>query len=343
VRLFVSEYVCSGAWPDTRLPRSLAREGRAMLMAFADDCARVPDCEVVITWDALRFGAWKHAGVRAVSVSSPTEEWRQFLKLSAECDATYVIAPELDNLLAARCQAVLDAGGNLLNSSPEVIELCSDKLELAAVLERIGVATIPTRLFDPETPELGVESAVVKPRFGAGSQNIFEVGNLESLRSLRKVFAAEPETRQGIVQPWVSGTAASAAALFGRGGECRAVLPPAEQVLSLDQRFRYLGGRIPFAQEWEGQIARTIRQVGAALGLFRGYVGFDFIVDSRQGQPVLVEINPRLTTSYIGYRQLSMHNLAELIVSPARGAVELPWRPGVIAFSCDGRLIESDW
>ncbi len=314
-----------------------------MLTAFAQDCARVPDCEVVISWDALRFGAWKHAGVRAVAVSNPAEEWRQFLKLSAESDATYVIAPELDNLLAIRCQAVLDAGGQLLNSTPEVIELCSDKLELAAELERIDVATIPTRLFDPEVSELWHESAVVKPRFGAGSQNIFGVWDRRSFRPLRKIFAAEPQTRQGIVQPWVAGTATSAAALFGRGGECRAVLPPSEQVLSEDRQFRYLGGRIPFAQEWEGQIAQTIRKVGAAVGLFRGYVGFDFIVDSRQGQPVLVEINPRLTTSYIGYRRLAMNNLAELILSTARGAVEVAWRPGVIAFSCDGRLIESDW
>jgi predicted ATP-grasp superfamily ATP-dependent carboligase len=120
-------------------------------------------------------------------------------------------------------------------------------------------------------------------------------------------------------------------------------LPPTEQVLSLDQRFRYLGGRIPFAQQWEPQIAETIRKVGATLGLFRGYVGFDFVVDSRQGGPVLVEINPRLTTSYIGYRRLAMNNLAELILNTARGAVEVGWRPGVIAFSCDGRLIESDW
>jgi predicted ATP-grasp superfamily ATP-dependent carboligase len=198
-------------------------------------------------------------------------------------------------------------------------------------------------LFDPESPELWDDSAVVKPRFGAGSQNIFGVQDRQSLRPFRKFFAAEPETRQGIIQPWVAGKAVSAAALFGRGGECRAVLPPAEQVLSLDERFRYLGGRVPYAQRWEPQIAETIRQVGATVGSFRGYVGFDFIVDSRRGGPVLVEINPRLTTSYIGYRQLAMNNLAELILSAARGVVEVAWRPGVVAFSCDGRLIESGW
>jgi predicted ATP-grasp superfamily ATP-dependent carboligase len=326
------------------MPASLAREGRAMLAAFADDCARVPGCEVVITWDAPRFGPWERASVHAVQVSNPKEEWRHFLKLSAECDATYVIAPELDNLLATRCQGVVDAGGRLWNSSPEVIELCSDKLQLAAELERIGVATIPTRLFNPAAPAPNHGPAVVKPRFGAGSQSIFGVGSQAEREAVRRVFATEPGTRQGIIQPWIQGTAMSMAALFGADGRCRAVLPAAEQRLSRDGRFRYLGGRLPCSVPCESAMADAIRRTAAAIGGFRGYIGFDFVVagDGREC-PLLVEINPRLTTSYVGYRQLAMNNLAEFILSPARGAVEVSWRPGVVAFSCDGRLVDSGW
>ena len=346
MRLFISEYVCSGAWPDARMPVSLAREGRAMLTAFADDCSRVPGCEVVITWDASRFGPWQLPRVRAVDVANPGDEWRQFDALSAECDATCVIAPELDNLLAMRCRGVLDTGGRLLNSSPEAIDLCSDTLLLAGELERIGVATIPTRRFDPGAPLPEDRDVVVKPRFGAGSQSIFQLWNLGSgqARALRTSFADEPITRQGIVQPWSSGDAISTAALFGPDGDCLAVFPVAEQIFSLEAPLRYLGGRIPYSggvsrhtDHCHIQISEIIRRVGAALGGLRGYIGFDFVFTGEE--PVLVEINPRLTTSYIGYRELATANLAEWIVNRRTVSSMIGWRPGVVEFSCDGRLI----
>lgn len=345
MQLFISEYVCSGAWPDARMPVSLAREGRAMLMTFADDCSRVPGCEVVITWDASRFGPWHHPRVQAVEIGNPGDEWRQFDRLSSECDLTCVVAPELDNLLAMRCRAVLDAGGRLLNASPEAIDLCSDKLLLAGHLERIGVATIPTQRFDPGAPLPENRKVVVKPRFGAGSQSIFQLWNLGSgqARALRTSFADEPITRQGIVQPWSSGDAISVAAVFGTDGECLAVLPVAEQIFSMEAPLRYLGGRIPYSgcvsytDHCHIQIAEIIRRAGAAIGGLHGYIGFDFVFNGEE--PVLVEINPRLTTSYIGYRELATASLAEWIVNRRSGPVKIGWRPGVVEFSCDGRLI----
>ena len=43
----------------------------------------------------------------------------------------------------------------------------------------------------------------------------------------------------------------------------------------------------------------------------RGYVGVDLILT--QDEALLIEINPRLTTSYIGLRQVIDFNLAEAI------------------------------
>jgi len=37
-----------------------------------------------------------------------------------------------------------------------------------------------------------------------------------------------------------------------------------------------------------------------------------------------------------------MNNLAEVVLSHGREAVEICWRPGVVAFSCDGRPMEAD-
>ena len=54
-----------------------------------------------------------------------------------------------------------------------------------------------------------------------------------------------------------------------------------------------------------------------------------------EGKVHVVEINPRLTTSYVGLRALSLTNLMDLILAPERGAPmpSVQWKPGVVEFS----------
>lgn len=64
--------------------------------------------------------------------------------------------------------------------------------------------------------------------------------------------------------------------------------------------------------------------VGALPGL-RGHVGVDLV--AAPDRCVVIEVNPRLTTSYVGLRRVLRANLAELVW---RAAVEggLPGRLG---------------
>jgi predicted ATP-grasp superfamily ATP-dependent carboligase len=71
-----------------------------------------------------------------------------------------------------------------------------------------------------------------------------------------------------------------------------------------------------------------------------GYVGVDLVLgDAADGsQDYAIEINPRLTTSYVGLRQLAEFNLAEAMLVAAAGKLEQPlrWKPGHVRFSSDG-------
>jgi predicted ATP-grasp superfamily ATP-dependent carboligase len=70
-----------------------------------------------------------------------------------------------------------------------------------------------------------------------------------------------------------------------------------------------------------------------------GYVGFDVVVpfDSPR-QPLIVEINPRLTTSYLGYRALADDNLAERLLASAPSHIPICWKSGSVAFLPDGSI-----
>jgi predicted ATP-grasp superfamily ATP-dependent carboligase len=63
---------------------------------------------------------------------------------------------------------------------------------------------------------------------------------------------------------------------------------------------------------------------------------------SRPSRDVVIEINPRLTTSYVGLRALAFSNLAEHMLAAVRGEALKPieWREEKVVFAADGRLMK---
>jgi predicted ATP-grasp superfamily ATP-dependent carboligase len=70
-------------------------------------------------------------------------------------------------------------------------------------------------------------------------------------------------------------------------------------------------------------------------------LGVDLVLghDPSGSDDVVIEINPRLTTSYVGLRALSDGNLAAAMLAIAAGHdVELSWQEGSIEFEAAGRV-----
>ncbi len=357
VFVFISEYLTCGAWNAADLPASLLKEGGSMLQAIADDFANLPDCRVAITWNKnlgecpLSVGEAKNVEVHAVR--NPEEEARRFAELGKQADAVLVIAPEFQNLLADRCRIVGKVGPASLNCSVEAIHLCTDKLALARQLESLQIPTIPTR----ELPDLENASAaelefplVIKPRDGAGSQanylihdqaawQDFWVKSRES-RDKSQTKSDGPRT-EWIVQPFVAGKTLSIAAIVGdvqwNGEPWLEVFPLAEQQLTRDGRFGYIGGRIPDTIPLQHLATQRVREIVDHLPGLSGYIGLDLLAPTQDPEDLLiVEINPRLTTSYLGYRALADQNLAEYLLPACRPDEPLRWKPQVVRFTAEG-------
>ncbi len=330
------------------MPASLLGEGRAMLQAIVEDLSRVPDCHVVTTMDA-RQGTLMADGVRVVRVDSHQEERDVFAELSAESDVCLIIAPELDDLLSKRCEAARRAGARrLLNPASNTVRLCSDKLLLFEFLQAQGIPTIPTVLWtQAAASEIDWAPIVIKPRFGAGSQGVQTYESAASARqSVPPMRGDEHGGVEGsvaengwIAQPLIHGTAVSVGVLCDPDGEGTDILPVATQRLTTDGRFRYLGGRLPYETHGADEVRTIVAQACHTLEDLAGYIGFDLLVPiSRPGQPILVEINPRLTTSYLGYRQLAMDNLAARLLGSDSPVTSALWQSGNVIFFPDGRF-----
>ena len=303
MRIFIYESVCAGDLGDD-VPASLQREGRAMLTAMIADFERVPGC--------------------VVEARSAVSRGETFFEL--------VIAPEFDNLLRDRSQEVLDAGGRLLGSFPAAIQLTGDKLATADFWKARGVPNPRTELLDPASFASFEGPWVMKPRHGAGSQATFLIRNRgDEMNAWSPAFHECPDD-EFIVQEYVRGQAVSVALLVGATQTIP--LMPARQHLSRDGRFHYQGGSLPLPEPLKSRAIELALRAVAGIDGLRGYVGVDLVLGD-DGNDYAIEINPRLTTSYLGLRQLCEQNLAELILRLAQGETIAPptWRAGEVQFS----------
>jgi predicted ATP-grasp superfamily ATP-dependent carboligase len=179
---------------------------------------------------------------------------------------------------------------------------------------------------------------VCKPQYGAGSLATSLVRNAHAWPG-----RAPLPKRLGdrVVQPYVAGLAASVAFLIGPH-HC-VPLMPAVQCVSEDGHFQYHGGRVPLPASLRERAVRLARSALGGIDGLQGYVGVDLVLgDAVDGSgDYAIEINPRLTTSYIGLRRLCRDNLAQAWLDVLRGReVRLTWREGVVEFHADGTVRE---
>jgi predicted ATP-grasp superfamily ATP-dependent carboligase len=314
-RIFIYEY--TSASPGV-LPQSMRSEGRAMLEAVLADFACLPHVQTLTLPQLLG------------------DEESAFRALARAADFTLVIAPETDDILYRRCRWVEECGGQLLGPSPEAVRLSGDKLACGRRLRTQGVPTPPCYLAAPGIPIPMLRyPAVWKPRHGAGSQAIFRVETALELERCAERARQEGWAGESVVQPFVPGMAASVAFLLGP--QQQVALAPTAQHLSADGRFCYHGGTLPLPHSLAQRAVRLGNQAVAVIPDAKGYVGVDLVL----GEPMdgsrdeVIEINPRLTTSYIGLRALARGNLAEAMLRTALGQ-EIPhlhWRTESISFS----------
>ena len=368
MRVFVSEFICGGGLSGEPLPDSLQREGRAMLWAVVDDLLQISGCCVVTTLDARLtpdVALPESSRCRIEIVANAAAEQRQFHELAATSDAVLVIAPETNGQLADRVRRVVSFGVKSLNCSPEAIELCGDKLRLARHFEDHSLPTLPTQIVDwsLSRPVAGVgvsptsatrfegrESGfnrslawVIKPRDGAGSWLTLRVqaDSPEEWQRAAMTYAAAGVSHKALVQPFVAGLPLSVGCLCQPNGEVE-MFPIGHQRLS--HNFEYLGGSIPASLPAATEVAvrELVRRACATIPGLNGHIGFDLLLpDADPTRPLIVEINPRLTTSYVGYRRLSASNLtarwlhgANLLNAP--NVSPLKWSACRIEFDASG-------
>ena len=245
------------------------------------------------------------AGQTHHTLHATPDERPLFAELAQAADATVVIAPETDGALATRVRWTLEAGSELIGPDPRVTELAADKHRLAEHLATRGIPVAEGIALEAGS-RLPVDTpypAVLKPRDGAGSQQMHFLQQADALLHIPAAARLEP---------YLEGLPISVGILSGPGGICP--LPACRQILSEDGKFTYLGGSFPLDRQYAERGERLALRAAAACGTLRGYLGVDLILGTNADADRVIEINPRLTTSYLLLRQAAEDNLAAAMV-----------------------------
>jgi predicted ATP-grasp superfamily ATP-dependent carboligase len=319
MKVFVYEHITATIPSDGS---SLHREGLAMRGALTTDLRAVKGLGVVSFPEGVSPAAWPSTFDHCVS----------------EADAVWLVAPETGMCLASLADRVVGAGKTLLGPSPAAIRLATEKLTTYCFWVGNDVPTPETMTCLGPPDEWPV---VVKPADGCGSTAVTLVRDATAWddalkRAADKGIAAD----RLLVQRYHPGLAASVALLVGPNETVP--LTPTLQSVSPDTFFAYGGGTLPLPRPLADRAIELARLAANAIPGLLGYVGVDLILgDASDGtDDVAVELNPRLTTSYVGLRALAAFNIAEAAIRCASGETLPPLigKPGRLRFTPDGQV-----
>lgn len=303
-----------------------------MLEAVAADWSHLSDWEVHIAWDP-RFGPWENQLVHCHPVETERRDLRQtWSTLAKQVDFVLVIAPEIGGALLDVLKELRRSVESLapndrpvfFNADETFIAAASDKWLTAQCFDEKGICHPPTKrlsqILDGDSlPSSSNTTWVIKPRDGAGCEGIRLVRSQVQLEQLLNGFRNDPNEADGfLIQPWIDGATGSIALLGGRDGY---VLPAMTQRFDFEQcdesdAMIYQGGSGPWQPVPQPELESFARSVVSALpGNPAGWIGIDFVVSEQDGRKrlVAIEVNPRLTTSYLGLRRIVQPGPAELM------------------------------
>lgn len=310
-RVFLFEYLsaCTADRGDGAAA-ALRAEGLAMRDALWADLAAVPGVELGVATDRLEppFAVDDRAPTRPVR-PFVGEALIDFVARQAKLhDLVWVVAPETGGLLASLNQVV--SPPRWLGCNGDAIRLASSKQATLARLQGHRIAT-PLDFVNDTT----VRHWVVKPDDGAGSLDTRRHRDREAA-----LIDGQHRARLGeatSLEPWVDGDAMSLSLLVH--GDRVELLAVNRQRLAIDAdgSVSLIEVEIAVADietARHAALERIANAVCTALPGLAGWVGIDLVWHAAHG-PVVIEVNPRVTSAYVGMSAALGRNLSAAILA----------------------------
>jgi hypothetical protein len=322
LKLLVYEHISGGGFADTSIPSGILSEGFGMLRTLISDL-KAAGHSVSTLLDSRVAGL--NPPVEAdciVPVSSRIEAEAAIQKISRSTDAAYVIAPESNRILQTFVERIERADLRSLNCQARAIGRVSDKAIVYECAKKIGLPTPSTLILSARESVEDIKQTVraklefpliFKPLDGVGCCGLSVVRNDEQVAGAVARVIRESSSEHFIVQELINGVAVSVS-LISTGSEALPISLNKQDVSMMTPKnsSTYNGGLVPFNSRIKREAFATAEKIVESFRGLRGYIGVDLVLTRRE--PVLIEVNPRLTTSYLGVRKVVSFNPAQAMI-----------------------------
>jgi predicted ATP-grasp superfamily ATP-dependent carboligase len=343
LRLLVYEHVSGGGCADEAISPSVLSEGFGMLRTLISDF-KAAGHSVTTMLDARIAKLNPPTGADCVApVFSSRETQASIQKISEQAEAAYVIAPETDGVLRSIVELVDQTGITSLNCSASAIEKVSNKAGFYDFVKEGELRAPETLTFSVADDLREIKKAVrgsypliFKPANGVSGCGLSVVRNEDHVVGAVGKIRKETSSRQFVAQELIKG-AATSVSLLSTGSEAVAISLNRQDVKieTPDVSSRYNGGSVPFDHPLRVKVFEAAEKIVKSFRGLKGYVGVDFVLT--EDEAVAIELNPRLTTSYVGLRSVARFNIAQAIVNAVLKH-ELPTHIQSCDYGCFSKL-----
>ncbi len=326
MKILVFEYITGGGFNKQELPIALASEGLLMLQALLDNLYAYPitpgnlSLSVRVMVDERLKERINLYDFEVLMITAAYDTDAEFKHAVNAADAVWPIAPEFEGILQRLCGWVEQAHKVLLTSSSMGVVVAGDKYKSYQRFKQYQIPTVPTLLLkttDPWhdadclqlIPEGSPVEWMIKPVDGVGCIDSYLLTQSGAFKSL------SIKIDHAIIQPHLYGKKTSLSCLFKAGRAW--LLSVNEQHFELiDQQYHLTAITVNQSVDHTPYQA-LVDAVARAFTELWGYVGLD-LIETPEALRVL-EINPRLTSSFVGLKAACGLNVAALVLQLLTG------------------------
>jgi len=308
IKVLVFEYITGGGLSQEEIPASLAKEGMLMMQAIIDELTDNASIVITVLVDYRFKNIQLASNVNIVFVHEHQCVYQLLPSLLDIVDFIWPVAPEMDGELVKLTQLIEKKDVVLLNSSSAAITVCSDKLVTSNTLKEAGLDVIESMQWDQFSQNYPAPW-VIKSKYGVGCLDNYFIANKEQLIKITKRI---DNKKDYVIQPYIKGKVLSLSCLFKQGKAWLLCCNKQDVVINKGQ-FELKACIVNISDDNNDLYQKIIDQVASSIpGLF-AYVGIDIIL-TENNVPMILEINPRLTTSYVGINQAIGYNVANAVI-----------------------------
>ena len=329
--IFIFEYVSGGGFNQTNIPSSLFSEGFSMLRTIIDDFKKL-NFKINTMLDIRIDFLSKILNADSIEFINSKLDFLDFFKdLVEKCEFCFIIAPEFSNILKKLTEIVKLKKKKLLSIDVEGIELGASKYNTYRYFINNKLRTPKTYMIPSKNrfPDKDFvikkfiefnKPIIIKPDDGVGADSIFYFYKKEHIEKIFNNFSENFDiNRKFILQDYIDGKHMSLSLLNYYSRDLKKVK---YKILSINSQnikisnkentLEYYGGHTPVKnyKNLSTKILNMFKTIN--FSKFHGLFGIDFIL--KNNKIFFIEINPRLTTSYIAFRNVINKNPIELLL-----------------------------